>query len=197
MLGLGAANVTAEVAGEGKGVVVGAGVVAWGALVGWRWRRQPEVFRAWGFRWDNAGRAARALTLPVLAVATALLAVGASLGQLPPLARLIGLAMAYLPWGVAQQFLLNAILVRNLEATCGARAAAALGALLFSASHAPDWPVVALTLPAGWLWAEAYRRHPNLWVLGASHALLGALAFTALLERDPLAELFGGVLPAR
>ena len=56
-------------------------------------------------------------------------------------------------------------------------------------SHAPDWPIMALTLPVGLLSIEHYRRWPNLWVLGTAHALLGTFAYYFLLGRDPLAPL--------
>lgn len=190
-LALGAANVVSELAGWGKALVVVAGVVIWGAYLGVRVRRQPEAVREWGFRADNLVGALRVVVPPTAIAAAAMVGAAWRLGNLPLPDGLWPLLALYPVWGVAQQFLLNAVVVRNLASVMRSGAAVLLGAALFAASHAPDWPVVALTFPAGAMWGWLYRRQPNLWVLGVAHALLGALAFAALLGRDPL----GGLAP--
>jgi membrane protease YdiL (CAAX protease family) len=50
--------------------------------------------------------------------------------------------------------------------------------------------LVALCALAGVAWTILYLRRPNLWVLAASHAVLGTLAYYWLLERDPWAQFF-------
>lgn len=192
VLALGGANVATELLGWGKTLVVGAGVAVWGVYLGMRVRRQPGVAREWGFQTDNLAGALRTVGPPTAAAAAAMIGTAWRLGNLPPPGGFWALLLLYPVWGLAQQFLLNVALARNLASVMPAGAAVLLAAALFAASHAPDWPVAALTLPAGVVWAWLYRRQPNLWVLGVAHALLGALAFTAVLGRDPLGALLPG-----
>jgi membrane protease YdiL (CAAX protease family) len=70
-----------------------------------------------------------------------------------------------------------------------AAAQVALIAALFSAVHAPDWPLMGLTLGSGALWAWLYGRVPNLPAVSLSHGILGSLAFVWGLGRDPVVDL--------
>lgn len=185
---LGAANVVTDAAGWGRALVMASGAVLWGAYVGWRLQRQPDVPRKWGFRRDNAGAAARLLAPVVVPLAALMIGVGWWLGHSPLPAEAWAL-LGYPLWGTVQQFFLNAMVLRNLERWLGGPPAMALAATLFAASHAPDWALVTLTLPAGLLFTWAYRRRPNLWVLGLAHGILGALAWSVLLGRHPLQNL--------
>lgn len=188
---LGVANVVADAAGWGRVLVIGVGAVLWMSYVGWRVVRQPALPREWGFRWDN-GRAAAGKVAPIVALlAAAMIGVGWWRGHFP-LPREAWLLLLYPLWGTVQQFFLNAMVFRNLQRWLGGPKAMALAAALFSLSHAPDWPLVALTLPAGVVFTWAYRRHPNLWVLGLAHGALGALAWSVLLGRHPLQNLHLG-----
>ncbi len=185
---LGAANVLTDAVGWGRAPVMGSGSVLWTGYVAWRLRQRPEVPREWGFRWDNAGAAARLLGPMVALLAAGMIGVGWWAGHFP-LPREAWVLLGYPLWGTVQQFFLNAMVFRNLERWLGGPRAMALAATLFAASHAPDRALVALTLPAGLLFTWAYRRHPNLWVLGLAHGLLGALAWSVLLGRHPLQNL--------
>ena len=76
-------------------------------------------------------------------------------------------------FGLAQQYgLLGFYYRRFREALPGDWAPIAASAVVFSALHAPNLPVMAMTLAmslgACWL----YRKAPNLWVLGLAHGLL-------------------------
>jgi membrane protease YdiL (CAAX protease family) len=82
---------------------------------------------------------------------------------------------AYLPWGVLQQYVLNGYFLNRLEASVSRRAAPAISAALFSGAHMPNWFLMAVTLVFGYVCARIYRRHPNLYFLGAAHATLGFL----------------------
>jgi len=178
-----------------KTVFVIVAVVVWLGYVLWRWRNDRSVLRAWGLRRDNlaaAGKAAATVTVPLVACAVAY---AFAAGHFPPPQGFWLILVLYPAWGVAQQFLLNAMLARNLSAFLPAWAVVLLSAALFAAAHAPDLPVVALTLPAGALWVLMYRRWPNLWALGIAHGIIGTVVFYGVLGRDPLAFLLGK-LPA-
>jgi membrane protease YdiL (CAAX protease family) len=85
--------------------------------------------------------------------------------------------LPYLPWGLAQEYVLNGYFLNRLDAVLSPSAAAALAALLFSAAHAPNPFLMAVTLPLGWCATLLYRRTHNLYLLGIAHAIIGLLLF--------------------
>jgi len=191
LLGLGAGNVAVELFGLPKTPLVVGGVGLWAIYLAARLRRDRGMLRHWGLRADNlwpAAREAAAVTLPLAAL---MIAFGLARGYLPPAPGFWAILALYPAWGLAQNFLLNAMLARNLRSMLPERFAIALATVLFSLSHAPDLEIMALTLLVAPLWLVLYRRHPNLWVLGVAHGLLGTLAFFAVLGRDVFAALVG------
>lgn len=120
---------------------------------------------------------------PVLAlIAAVLLTSGALLHTLRPIGfRGIAFAFApYLPWGLVQQYVLNGYFLNRLDAALPTRASAVLAALLFSAAHAPNPFLMAVTLPLGWCATLLYRRTHNLYLLGIAHAVIGLLLFIVI-----------------
>jgi membrane protease YdiL (CAAX protease family) len=189
----GVGNVVFEDVLHAKTVFVIGAVVVWLSYVLWRWRNDRSVLRAWGLRRDNLAAAARAtlvITVPLVICGTAY---GFTTGHFPPPRGFWLILLLYPAWGIAQQFLLNAMLARNLSTLLPAWAVVLLSAVLFAAAHAPDLPVVALTLLAGALWVLMYRRWPNLWALGIAHGIIGTVVFYGVLGRDPLALLLGQI----
>lgn len=191
VIGSGVGNFLCESLLHEKTAFVIVTAAAWLAYVAWRQRDDRGVFRDWGLRRDNlaaAGGAAAAVTLPLVVGATVY---AFAVGYFPPRPGFWLILLVYPVWGVAQQFLLNAMLARNLAAVLPVWAVAVLSGALFAAAHAPDLPVVALTFPAGVLWVLMYRRWPNLWALGIAHGVLGTVVFYGVLGRDPFALLLG------
>ena len=84
---------------------------------------------------------------------------------------------AYLPWGLFQQYVLNAYFFNRLGGVMPGRAAALLAAGLFSGAHLPNWFLMGFTLAAGYCCASIYRRYQNLYFLGAAHGTIGFLVF--------------------
>lgn len=155
-------------------------------------RRRPGIARAWGFRRDTLPAAAIACGAIVLVGAAGMFAWGARAGRLPLPAHFWFVAPLYPVWGLIQQFLLNALLARNLAARLPAVIAVPVAALLFGAVHLPDAVLAGLTFLAALAWVPVWLAWPNLWVLGASHGLLGALAYYLVLGRDVWLELNRG-----
>jgi len=191
LLGLGAGNVAVDLFGLPKTPLVLGGAGLWAIYLAARLRRDPGALRRWGLRADNVWPAARETAAVALPLAAAMTAFGFARGHLPPPQGFWPILVLYPAWGLAQNFLLNAMLARNLRTVLPERLVVALGAVLFSLSHAPDLEVMALTLLVAPLWLVLYRRHPNLWVLGVAHGVLGTLAFFAVLGRNVLRALLG------
>jgi hypothetical protein len=194
VVGLGAGNVLAEAAAVKTAFVTVAAAI-WSVWVAVRIRREPGILRAWGFRTDNL---ARALGPVGIATASALAFVvpwAAAAGRLPPPRGFWPTLALYPIWGIAQQFLLNAVLARRLREILPEWAAWSVSTVLFSLSHAPDVPLMLLAGAAGALWIPLYRRWPNLWLLGFCHGVLGCAAWYGVLGRDAWHALAGGAPP--
>jgi membrane protease YdiL (CAAX protease family) len=135
--------------------------------------------RALGFdlpnRWDRLRRLAPALGLIALLLLSAGLLIG-TLRQIGFAGVLLALA-AYLPWGLAQQYAINGYFLRRFDAALSTRASSLVTAVLFSAAHAPNPFLMAVTLPLGWGSTLLYRRTRNLYLLGVAHAAIGLLLF--------------------
>ncbi|MFH1176195.1 MAG: CPBP family intramembrane glutamic endopeptidase [Acidobacteriota bacterium] len=183
----GAANVFFETVAPAKTAFVLVALLVWGAYLGARLRATPVLLRDWGLRTDTAMPALRVTATATLPALVALVGYAFTAGHFPPPRGFWIILLIYPAWGIAQQFLLNAMLASNLRRFLPGSVALLLAAVLFSLSHAPDLPVMALTLPVALLWAWIYARWPNLWVLGIAHGIIGTVVFYGVLGRDPLA----------
>jgi membrane protease YdiL (CAAX protease family) len=156
----------------------------------WRVRRSPQAPRRWGFRTDNALPAIKS-QLPFLGVALLGLIGFAIYTGSPGLPKTFWLTIALYPvWGIIQQFALQNFIAINLESVISnAVLLSLIAALLFAASHFPRLDLLALSLVGGFFFTLAYRRHPNLWVVGSAHGILGSIVFYVVLRQDPGAEI--------
>jgi len=138
----------------------------------WALARAPEPDGA-----RHAWRAALAFTtvaLVVLAVVTALVArEGSSALERFGNWHMLAAAALYFPWALLQQYIFQFYLFPRWLRLVPVPAAVALTALAFAAVHFPRWPVMAVTVVAGTVWALIYYRWRRLVPLALSHALLG------------------------
>lgn len=138
-------------------------------------RRRGETARDLGFRLDNLRDSAKLVFSFVAPLILLMVVVGLALGlnREPPIERL-WTRVALMPlFGVAQQYgLLGFYYRRFQEALPRDWAPILASAMVFAALHAPNGPVMVMTLAfsVGSCWL--YRRAPNLWVLGLAHGLL-------------------------
>lgn len=149
-------------------VFVGAAVIA---LALWHDARQ----RAWGFD-RSALRPAllRALIVTLVAVAL-LLGAGAALGSLHDRRDFLGSLGPLLLWGLAQQWVLQTVLLAEAQRWSSRRAGIWIAAAIFGGIHLPNPFLSAVTFAGGLLWCRIYDRFPNVLPLALSHAL-GTLA---------------------
>jgi hypothetical protein len=174
-----------------QGVFVPLAASFWTGLVWHHARRDPSVLRTWGFRLDTLWPAFQATTAFSLPVAGVMALAGATRGRLsfPPHAWIL---MAMYPiWGVVQQFLVQALLVRNLEGSLPRYGLLLVGSSLFAVVHVPETPLMLATFGLGLVYIPLYLRYRNLWPLGFYHGWLGTLFYLWVLGRDPWVETFG------
>ncbi len=132
-----------------------------------------------GFRRRNLRECLEAYA-PALALATLLLLGG---GMLLDTTRPIGFTdavlawVAYMPWGLFQQYILNGYFMNRFDAVLSRRAAPLLSAAVFSGAHLPNSFLMVVTFVLGYCCARIYRRYKNLYFLGLAHATFGFLLF--------------------
>ena len=180
---------TSESTAMAYNAVVSVGLL--GYLV-WRARHSKGAVKAWGMRTDNFVPALRAqLAFGAVAGAT-LIGFGAYTGSLT-LPMTFWLTVGLYPiWGVAQQFALQSLLVRNVKGLLSSPTAiAVVASALFAAAHFPRIELVVLTGASGLFFTLIYLRRPNLWAVGIVHGILGSLAFYVVLQEDPGAAIWG------
>lgn len=159
----------------------------------WRARRGGRtLLRFWGLRLDNVKTCAAIVGPPTVAVAIAILihwwlAVSASR---PPLSFFLLLPL-YPPWGMVQQFLFQSLFHRDLQILTRQRLVPCLlTAVAFGLLHVNAPALAVATFLGGLFWSAVFIYCPNIYVLGTSHGLLGAMFFYLVTGDDILRAVF-------
>lgn len=188
VVAIGAAHVGIEMAASVEvtrvyNVAAGSGLTAY---LMWRAIATKNLLRVWGMRCDNFWQALRSQLVFGIPAAACLVLLGLVNGTVP-LPRSFWLVCTLYPlFGIAQQFVLQNLIARNLSTFVQQRLLLAfVSALLFSLSHVPRLSLAVLALVAGFCLTLIYQRHPNLWAVGIVHGILAGLAFYIVLEQDP------------
>lgn len=168
-----------------------------GCILGYVWLVEPHAPREAVFVpailvlvltiWHNARRGEWGLagsaflpglwrTLGVtLAAVVAILAAGAINGSLHDRRDFLGSLAPLVPWGGAQQWVLQTVVLREAQRATSRTAGIAVAALLFGVVHLPNPVLAPVTAAAALIWCRMYDRHPNILPLALSHGL-GTLA---------------------
>jgi hypothetical protein len=155
--------------------------------------RRGETLTGLGFRRTNLRACLVAMAPLLVALAAAVLALGAIFGTVRHVSpsRLAAFFVYYCVWGLFQQYALNGYFVNRIAAAAagrGERFVATLAAASFAIVHAPNWFLVGVTFGTGYLCARYYLRYRNLFPLGLAHGLLGTVLFLA--APDDLSQHF-------
>jgi membrane protease YdiL (CAAX protease family) len=102
--------------------------------------------------------------------------------------HLLVAAALYLPWALLQQYIFQFYWFGRWLRLVPVPVAVVLTAAAFAAVHFPRWPVMAVTLVAGTVWALIYYRWRSLVPLAVSHALLGTALHYWVFGNDLLAR---------
>jgi membrane protease YdiL (CAAX protease family) len=152
---------------EPRGVPVAApaAVVAGAAVLNNVWSGE------WGLSRRALVPASRATALFTLPAVLLLLGAGMAIGTLHDRADFLGNLGELVPWGGAQQWLLQTIVLRETRRHLPPRASVVVAALLFAVVHAPNVFLMAMTFVGALGWCAIYLRYPNILPLAVSHAI--------------------------
>lgn len=137
----------------------------------------------------RAHRVLAAATLAALVlVAAAGLVAGRAVDGTIVAASLVTVGL-FAPWAWLQQAMFQFYLLGRLRLLlpgAGDLVVAGVDGVLFAALHAPQWDLVLVTGPAGWLWSCYYLRARRLVPIALSHAVCGTAYFTLVRGEDLL-----------
>jgi membrane protease YdiL (CAAX protease family) len=115
-----------------------------------------------------ASRAAALFTIPAV---LAVLAAGVAAGTLHDRTDFLGNFAGLIPWGGAQQWMLQTVVLREVRRRLPPRAAVVAAAVLFALVHSPNVFLMLMTCIGALGWCAIYSRYPNVLPLAVSHAL--------------------------
>jgi hypothetical protein len=135
-----------------------------------------------GFRWNNFRECLQTMAPALLLLALSLIAMGVLLETIRPISVQYGFMclLAYCPWGIFQQYLLNGYIANRLLAVSSARHVPLMAAALFAGAHLPNWFLMLVTFVAGYYSTKIFMRYRNIYFLGLAHALIGTVLFVAI-----------------
>jgi membrane protease YdiL (CAAX protease family) len=125
----------------------------------------------WGLSPRALLPASRATALFTLPAVLAVLGVGAAIGTLHDRTDFLGNFTELFPWGAAQQWMLQTVVLREVRRRLPPRAAIGAAAVLFALVHAPNVFLMLMTGIGALGWCAIYSRYPNFLPLAVSHAL--------------------------
>jgi len=146
-----------------------------------------ESWRDLGFRWDNCISSGK-----ILLAMTLISMIGLSIiwSQIYPLnlqfyrQGSFWLKLTTKPfWALFQQYIALAFFFRRLREVFFPHHYLAIffSAVLFSSVHIPNFPLMIFCFPGGFYWAWVYQRHPNIFTIAMSHAVIAVLCSNVLL----------------
>jgi hypothetical protein len=178
-----------------NGIFIGLAILGWGLYVALRMRTNRSILKDWGFARDGLSPALLRSSLVALAGALGMAVLAMRRGSLSLHWHMLPLLLLYPVWGLTQQFLVQAMVSRNLSRLRGpfssTVAITLISAGLFAMVHLPDGNLMAATFVLGLAFTPIYLKWRNLWPLGIYHGWLGILAYFWLLGRDALVGLLG------
>ncbi len=145
----------------------------------------------WGLSPRALLPALRATALFTLPAVLGVLAAGMAIGTLHDRADFLGSLAELVPWGCAQQWLLQTVVLRESRRLLPPKASIVVAALLFALVHVPNVFLMSMTFVGALGWCAIYSRYPNVLPLGLSHAL-GTLALMYAFDDDITGRLHIG-----
>ena len=188
---------------RGQKVIVGEVATTFILIMLYIWRLRASVPKAWifilgfvvlshilrgertawlGFHWGNFRECIDHLAPALVLIALSLIVLGLLFETLRPIRLEYGFMclLAYCPWGIFQQYLVNGYIANRLAAVSPARYVPLLSASLFAGAHLPNWFLMLVTFVAGYYSTKIFMKYRNLYFLGLAHGVIGTVLFVVI-----------------
>ncbi|RNC87626.1 MAG: CPBP family intramembrane metalloprotease [Winogradskyella sp.] len=169
-------------------------ILTWSSYVMYRYKKDKNVLKDWGFRLDNTHKVLKLMLPFVLVAIIAFLVVGYLRGTINVTWHIIPLLITYPLWGCIQQFLTIGLLAGNLKELKGVEINTfliiLLTAIFFSSVHYPNPWLMLGTFILALFYGYVYLKSKNIYMLGLFHGWLGALFYYTVVGQDPFADVF-------
>jgi len=141
-----------------------------------------ERIAALGLRWGNFRECTQNMAPALLLIALTLIAGGVLLETMRPISLEYGFMclLAYCPWALFQQYLLNGYIANRLLAVSSARYVPLMSGALFAGAHLPNWFLMAVTFVTGYYSTKVFMQYRNIYFLGLAHAVIGTVLFVVI-----------------
>ena len=144
-------------------------------------RRDGATAREMGFRFDNFLPVLGCVSVRLAPFLAAILLIGLATHSLRFGERFYGMLLSVPLWALLQHYMLLVFVHRRLRVILGyGRRVVIITALLFALLHLPNPMLTVACAIAGYVWAQAYERSPNLFANAVTHAIASALIANAL-----------------
>jgi hypothetical protein len=177
----------------GRGIFIVATVAAWTTYLAVRIRHAPELKREYGLSRHALKQSMLAAAVVFVVGGAICLSVALGRGQTLFAPSMVILAFLYPLWGLLQQLLVQAMVVRNLAPRVARPLVVVIAGLLFGVVHLPHVLLAASTAILGSVFTVIFLRWPSVWALGLCHGWLGVLFYFWVLQRNPWLEIVAGV----
>jgi membrane protease YdiL (CAAX protease family) len=137
----------------------------------------------WGLSVTALAPAARAAAVFTVLAVLVVLGAGVALGTLHDRGSLIRDLVALVPWGGAQQWVLQTVVLREVRRHAPPRISIGIAAALFALVHVPNPFLMLMTFAGALGWCGIFTRYPNILPLALSHAI-GTLALLYAFDND-------------
>ncbi|GAA4960296.1 CPBP family glutamic-type intramembrane protease [Algibacter aquimarinus] len=169
-------------------------IIAWGVYIFYRYKRENNILKYWGFRTDNF-RASIKIMLPFGIISViSFITIGYFLDTINITWHVLPLLITYPIWGTIQQFLTIGLIAGNLNHLKSIKLNKILiiisTAILFSVVHFPSIWLMFGTFILALFYGFIYLKKKNIYAMGVFHGWLGALFYYTVVNRDPFQEIF-------
>ena len=169
-------------------------ILAWASYIVYRYKKDKNVLKDWGFRLGNFKTVFK-LILPFALISIAIFfIVGYVQGSINLTWHILPLLITYPIWGSIQQFLTIGLLAGNLNDFKGMKLKKGLiiliTAVFFSVVHYPSIWLMIGTFILALYYGYIYLKAKHIYVLGLLHGWLGALFYYTVVGQDPFADIF-------
>ena len=169
-------------------------IVTWCIYIIYRYKREKNILKYWGFRTDNFKKVFK-LMLPFGVISIiSFIAIGYYQNTINITWHILPLLITYPIWGCIQQFITIALIAGNLKDLKRRKLSNLsiifITAILFSVVHFPSIWLMIGTFLLALFYGYIYLKIKNIYVMGVFHGWLGAMFYYTVVNRDPFQEVF-------